>query len=163
MKLLIVSDTHGQDRNLIRAVNREKPLDKVIHLGDLGKDLPEYIETITDCPCFMVSGNNDWYSPLPSENVIMVGRHRAYICHGHYYNVSFGTKELERHARALDCDIAMYGHTHYPELREEGQMTILNPGSLTYPRQPGKLASYIVATVDDEGDPTFEVKYLEDL
>ena len=34
MKILIVSDTHRKDKNLERVIEREKPLDMFIHLGD---------------------------------------------------------------------------------------------------------------------------------
>ena len=53
MRALIVSDTHGRDGNLLEAVKREKPLDKIVLLGDIGS-LEEYIEEITDCVCFCV-------------------------------------------------------------------------------------------------------------
>lgn len=159
MKTLIVSDTHGRENNLLEAFEKEKPIDKIVHLGDLN-GLEDYIEKITDCVCFAVRGNNDWSSPLPNENIIMMGKHRAFITHGHFYDVNFGTKDLVRHARSLDCDTVMYGHTHFPEIVEEAGMTILNPGSLTFPRQPGHKPSYIVAETDEDGEVTYELKFL---
>lgn len=158
MKVLIVSDTHGKEDRLLTVIEKEKPIDKIIHLGDLECDV-QYIEQITDCVCFAVKGNNDYYSSLPADNIVMLGRHRAFITHGHYYGVHFGTKDLLRHARVLDCDIVMYGHTHFPEI-DEGSITILNPGSLTYPRQPDHRPSYIIAEIDDAGDAKYELKYL---
>lgn len=159
MKILIVSDTHGKDNMLLEAVRLEKPISKIIHLGDIGK-LEEYIEELTDCVCFAVKGNNDWYSKLPDENIVMIGKYRAFITHGHHYDVSFTSKDLVRHGRMLDCEIVMYGHTHYPEITREGNIIIINPGSLTFPRQPGHKPSYIVAEVDDAGEVNFELKYL---
>ena len=158
MRALIVSDTHGKDDNLLEAVKRESPLDKIVHLGDIGR-LEDYIEEITDCVCFCVRGNNDWRSTLPAESIIMMGKHRAFITHGHSYGVYYGTTDLVRHARALDCDIVMYGHTHIPEI-EEGRVTVVNPGSLTSPRQPGRKPSYIVAETDENEDVIFTIKYL---
>ena len=35
MKVLIVSDTHGQDENLEETVLREAPFDYLIHCGDV--------------------------------------------------------------------------------------------------------------------------------
>lgn len=35
MKILIVSDTHGRDENLEKAVYREEPFDYLIHCGDV--------------------------------------------------------------------------------------------------------------------------------
>ena len=46
MKVLIVSDTHGKEDNLFRAIEKEKPVCKIIHLGDIcGKE--DYIEHVT--------------------------------------------------------------------------------------------------------------------
>ena len=35
MKVLLVSDTHGRDTNLERAVEAEAPFDMLIHCGDV--------------------------------------------------------------------------------------------------------------------------------
>lgn len=158
MRVLIVSDTHGRDDNLIEVVKRERPIDKIVHLGDIG-GLEDYIEQITDCVCFCVRGNNDWRSHLPAESIIMIGNHRAFITHGHYYGVSYSNVDVVRHARSLECDIVMYGHTHIPEI-DEGKITILNPGSLTSPRQPGRRPSYIIAETYDNDRIIYSLKYL---
>ena len=36
MKILIVCDTHRKDGNLYDVIEKEKPLDMLIHLGDAG-------------------------------------------------------------------------------------------------------------------------------
>ena len=60
MKVLIVSDTHGRDENLEIAVNREVPFDMLVHCGDVeGREF--YIEALAECPCSIVSGNNDFF------------------------------------------------------------------------------------------------------
>ena len=71
MKVLIVSDTHGRDENLEIAINREAPFDMLVHCGDVeGREF--YIEALAECPCSIVSGNNDFFSDLPREDVIEV-------------------------------------------------------------------------------------------
>ena len=71
MKVLIVSDTHGRDENLEIAVNREAPFDMLVHCGDVeGREF--YIEALADCPCSIVSGNNDFFSDLPREDVVTI-------------------------------------------------------------------------------------------
>ena len=56
MKILIVSDTHGQEKNLEEVLEKESPIDALIHLGDLegGED---FINTHVSCPAYLVSGN----------------------------------------------------------------------------------------------------------
>lgn len=160
MRILIVSDTHGKEQNFFRALKRERPIDRIIHLGDLA-GFEESIEQMSGCPCFIVRGNNDWNSPLPAENIVMLGKYRAFITHGHFYNVYAGTRDLVRHTKSLGCDVALYGHTHIPQI-EKGEVTVLNPGSLTYPRQPGRLPSYLVAEADETGEVVYTLKYLEE-
>ena len=78
MKALIVSDTHGSHRNLERVIEKEQPLDLLIHLGDVegGED---YIEAIADCPVHVVAGNNDFFSELPREEEFFVGGSHIFI------------------------------------------------------------------------------------
>ena len=66
MKVLIVSDTHGQDENLEETVLREAPFDYLIHCGDVeGREI--FIEALAECPCTIVAGNNDFFTDLPYE------------------------------------------------------------------------------------------------
>ena len=53
MKILVISDTHGSDRNLNLVLEKEKGIDLMIHLGDLC-GLEDYIEEMTGIPCYMV-------------------------------------------------------------------------------------------------------------
>ena len=57
MKILIISDTHGSHKNFDRVIEKERPLDMLIHLGDVEGD-EDYIPAVADCPVHMVRGNN---------------------------------------------------------------------------------------------------------
>lgn len=48
MKILIISDTHGAHRNFDRVIEKEQPLDMLIHLGDVEGD-EDYIPAVADC------------------------------------------------------------------------------------------------------------------
>ena len=159
MKILIVSDPHGHDENLERVLEIEKPINRLIHLGDV-EGSEDYIEQIAECPCNIVSGNNDFFCELPREEEFMLGHYHVLITHGHYYYVSLDTQELYRQAVSRGVDIAMFGHTHRPYLESDGEVTLLNPGSLSYPRQEGRRPSYIVMELDKEGEAHFTIKYL---
>ncbi len=159
MKVLIVSDTHNREHNFLEVVKLEKPLDFIVHLGDIGK-LEDYIEEMTGCACFAVRGNNDWGSQLPTDSIIMLGKHRTFLSHGHQYGVSYSYEEICDHAKNIECDIALFGHTHIPYLGRKKGVILMNPGSISLPRQPGKQPSYGVATISEDGEVTFESKYL---
>ena len=55
----------------------------------------------------------------------------------------------------------MYGHTHRPLIELEGDIIAINPGSLSYPRQDGKKPSYVIMTLDEDGEAGFCLKYVE--
>ena len=55
----------------------------------------------------------------------------------------------------------MYGHTHVPDLREKEKITVLNPGSISLPRQTNPRRSYVVMTIDQKtGKIDYELKFL---
>ena len=87
MKVLIVSDTHGRDENLEHVVMNEAPFDMFVHCGDVeGREI--FIEALVECPCCIVSGNNDFFSDLPREEEIELDGNKVLVTHGHYYGVS---------------------------------------------------------------------------
>ena len=160
MNILIVSDTHGQNRNLELVLKKSGPLDLFIHLGDM-EGSEDYIRTICPCPAYMVAGNNDFFSDLEKEMEVEIGRYRVLLTHGHYYYASMGTGELWKEAKARGLDVVMYGHIHRPVLEKKDGITILNPGSLSYPRQDGRKPSYILMELDKEGEAHYTVNYLD--
>lgn len=159
MKVVIVSDTHGSHRNLEKVLEEEKPMDMLIHLGDVegGED---YITALADCPTHIVRGNNDFFSDLPGEEEFMIGDYHIFISHGHYYYVSMGEERLKEEARARGADIVMYGHTHKPTLTREEDLITLNPGSIAYPRQEGRRPSYMVMEIGGGDRIEFSLRYL---
>lgn len=159
MKVVIVSDTHGLHRNLEKVLEEEKPMDMLIHLGDVegGED---YITALADCPTHIVRGNNDFFSDLPGEEEFMMGGYHMFISHGHYYYVSMGEERLKEEARARGADIVMYGHTHKPTLTREEDLITLNPGSIAYPRQEGRRPSYMVMEIGGGDRIEFSLRYL---
>lgn len=161
MKILVVSDTHRKDDNLKRVLSEECPLDMLIHLGDAeGSEhfIPDWVNP--ECRMEMVLGNNDFFSRLDREREIDIAGHKAFITHGHYYGVSMGPEGLVDEAKSRGCDIAMYGHTHRPFLDVIDGVTVLNPGSLSYPRQEGRRPSYMIIHVDADGKMDYQQKYL---
>ena len=159
MKILIVSDTHGKHYNLETVLEQEKPLDMLIHLGDVDNS-GHYIEAMAECPVEMVAGNNDYFSNLPGEREFYIGKYKVMLTHGHYYYVNGGTAHIKREAVARKIDIAMFGHTHRPYFGQDELGIVLNPGSISYPRQDGKRPSYIIMDLDEEGEAHFSIEYL---
>ncbi|MCI8763868.1 MAG: metallophosphoesterase [Lachnospiraceae bacterium] len=161
MKILIVSDTHRKDDNLKKVIEEQAPLDMLIHLGDAEGSEQMIEEWVNEgCRLEMIMGNNDFFSALEREIELELGPHRILLTHGHYYNVSLGIEGLYQEAIDRDCDIAMYGHTHRPFLEQRGEVTILNPGSLSYPRQEGRKPSYMMMYMEEDGNVRYERHFL---
>ena len=79
-----------------------------------------------------------------------------------YYKDKYGKKvdTIIEEARSRNADIVMFGHTHKPYFSQKDGLTVLNPGSLSYPRQDGRKPSYMVMEIDEEGKAHYEQKYL---
>ena len=83
-----------------------------------------------------------------------------FITHGHAYYVSLDPEYVREEGKARKADIVMFGHTHRPFFEEKDGITVLNPGSLSFPRQEGRKGSYMIMEIDGEGMAKFEQKYL---
>ena len=159
-KILIVSDSHGNDRYLRKAIeNMGEYLDMMIHLGD-SETSPDQISRLVSCPVEMIRGNSDGLSKLPMTKLIDIGKHRALLTHGHQYGGRFGIPMMKETARENGADIVMFGHIHEPVLEQEDDITVLNPGSISRPRQEGHRPTYMVMTIEDDGRTEYVSVYL---
>ena len=160
MRILIVSDTHRRNENYLRVLEDAGKIDMVIHCGDAeGSEF--LLEKAADCPLHIVMGNNDFFSDLPTETELNIDGKKVLITHGHYYCVSNGYELLKDEGKARGFDVVMYGHTHRPVIDRSDDIAIINPGSLTYPRQEGRRPSYIIMETDRAGEMDFSLHYLE--
>ena len=80
-----------------------------------------------------------------------------FITHGHGYGISMGTERLEEEARYRKAEIVMFGHTHRPYLREADGLWMVNPGSLSYPRQEGHRPTYMLMEIEEGAAPSFKI------
>ena len=160
MKVLIVSDTHKRNMNFYDVVDAVGPLDMIIHCGDT-EGAEEEFEVFVDCPIYMVAGNNDFFSDLPGEVELKIGKYKVWVTHGHQYYVSMGNQVLKDEAVDRGVDIVFYGHTHRPVIDIGPEVIAINPGSLSYPRQEGRQPSYVLMETDREGEAHFTLQYVE--
>ena len=109
----------------------------------------------------MISGNNDFFTSVPAEKIVVIGRHKIFMTHGHRYGVSYDITRLKERARELECDVAFFGHTHRPVIDLDDDVIAVNPGSISYPRQENRRPSYILLDIDRYGELHFALNYLE--
>jgi len=170
MKLMFISDIHGSEKYLnlaIENIKKENP-DQIVLLGDLlyhgprnplpegynpanvASKLNEYKEKI-----IAVQGNCDSYVdqmiidfPIMSQYSIIYTGRKIFATHGHEYN-------LENLPPLNDGDIIIHGHTHIPVAEKIENIYLLNPGSISLPKN-GTPNTYGIME-----DNRFEVKTLD--
>lgn len=159
MRILIVSDTHRRNENYLKVVKKAGPFDMVVHCGDV--EGSEYtISEAAGCPVMMVQGNNDFFSDLPREREFMIGRYKVWLTHGHHYYIAMNTETIKQEAREREVDIVMCGHTHKPVIDIGKDVTLINPGSISYPRQENRRPSYVLMEIDAEGEAHYTLNFV---
>lgn len=160
MRILVVSDTHRYNNNLYKVIESLGKLDMVIHCGD-AEGTEEQIRAKLNCPMCIVEGNNDYYSNLPKEAFFEAEGKKIYVTHGHYHHVNMGTERLISEAQKKGADIVIFGHTHCPKMEKKDGIVVLNPGSISYPRQMDRKPTYIVIESDNNGNMRYTLNYVK--
>ena len=160
-RILILSDSHGNNENVEKAIKKAGKIDKMIHLGDVGYDYLA-VERMSKVPVYMVAGNNDYGGFLMDRMILQFGSHKVFVTHGHREGVYMGLDNLRYNALQNGCDIAMFGHTHVPviDIHDE-DVTIINPGSVSRPRQIGHKKTFIIMEIDDNDKVSFSLEEFE--
>lgn len=129
MKLLVLSDSHGNVDNMIQAVARTVP-DMILHLGDGEHDARQMHEQFPAIPMEQVAGNCDWCSVLPPQKLICAADKRILMCHGHTLHVKESLLTALYAAQEQHADIFLFGHTHRIFSETRNGVAMLNPGSI---------------------------------
>ena len=107
MRILVISDSHGQLGNLNEILKEAGKVDRVIHLGDaVGQD--EEIREMCGCPVTIVRGNCDFYSKNELVEIVEEENVKIFATHGHRFNVEYSANDLCNAAREEGCSVALY-------------------------------------------------------
>ncbi|SFE16483.1 hypothetical protein SAMN02910327_00531 [Peptostreptococcaceae bacterium pGA-8] len=146
MKILVLSDTHGKLKKAIDVHEKIKNVDLIIHCGDYQKD-GELLEQLLDTPVVSVSGNCDEQREL--EKIVSTPYGDILAVHGHLFGLDTDLAKMSYRASELNCIAVCFGHTHIPEYTLTGDIYMINPGSLSLPRD-GSNGSYAVITSTED-------------
>ncbi|HEY7329826.1 MAG TPA: YfcE family phosphodiesterase [Gemmataceae bacterium] len=137
MRIGIVSDTHGNQRMVTRALAelRERGITTVLHCGDI--DDPETVEMFRGFTTHFVFGNCDIDKGVLRAAMDDIGA----TLHDHFGSIELeGVKLAFTHGdnttlmrdveRSGYYDYLFYGHTHQAEEHQSGPTRIINPGAL---------------------------------
>lgn len=150
MKILLVSDSHGDNETLQKILDTVD-CDTVLHCGDVSVDKRDPILKRFRA----VKGNHDDI-PLPMHKRFRLGNKILLLTHGHYFNVHGGYDKLLRHMEEKNCDICFHGHTHVPNMEIINEKVIINPGSTMYNRGDfNAQGSYAIVEIDEDVKCTF--------
>lgn len=154
MKILVMSDTHGDSQVIERVKGFYPEIDTVIHCGD--SELPFAHESLAGM--IKVRGNCDHEKAYPEEEIFMNNDVRIFITHGHLFNVKNSILSLSYRAKELDAQIVCFGHSHSLGAEMIDDILFLNPGSLLKPRGR-KEKSFAIVEIEAS---TFKVAFWTD-
>lgn len=129
MKILVMSDSHGREDNMLRAVEKSAP-GLMIHLGDCVRDTGCLERAYPSIPLWRVRGNCDFGSQMPESGLEEVDGVRIFFAHGHRHNVKLNMDSFCNSVCFSGAQLGLYGHTHTARWNQLGGMEILNPGSI---------------------------------
>ena len=150
VKVLVISDTHGNIEGALEALKKEPGISEIWHLGDHASDA-KMISDRTGIPFIAVRGNCDGNSGIYEESVtVSVMGRKAFLAHGHTLGVGFSLLRLQLKAEEEGAEIALFGHTHVPDMSFQGRLIMMNPGSISLPRM-GHPATYGILKIGTDG------------
>ncbi|MDD6021586.1 MAG: YfcE family phosphodiesterase [Acutalibacteraceae bacterium] len=130
MRILVMSDSHGDRFSASLAIEQQPEAKYVFHLGDGADDIEDLIPFYPDRTFVRVRGNCDFSSQLSASETVSVGGKKIYLTHGYAERVKYGLSLLVCAAREHDAEIAVFGHTHTPQTDYCDGLYLFNPGSL---------------------------------
>ena len=160
-KYIVFSDSHGKNDLMYDIIRQNKAeIDGIFHLEDIER-AEEELSLMIQGPVYIVKGNCDTYSSLKNEHVFQLHGHKVAMTHGNRYHVGMGVDLLKYWALENQADLVLYGHTHVPFVEQSSQMTILNPGSISRPRQGDGKCSYAWLEFLPNGEISVEIVKVE--
>jgi putative phosphoesterase len=145
MRFILVSDSHGNKDGFDKLIANEQ-FDYLFFLGDGLNDLGVY-ENLDNVVA--VSGNCDFFSVVPNERVLKIGKFNILVTHGNRYGVKSGLGKLQSMAEKEGVDFVFFGHTHKPTIEFINNIYYINPGTF-YMNSSGESCCMEVIISNDE-------------
>ena len=141
MKILLVSDSHGNCTALDILLKKYPNMDLYLHAGDLEADE----QSIRPFDC--VKGNCDHFSRLPERRIIHTPYGALLMQHLPYLQMDI-VKEYK-------IKIFVYGHTHRRKFEKINEIYHINPGAISFPRDGHDLSYAILDITSEKVDVQF--------
>ena len=141
MKILLVSDSHGDYQALDQLAAKYPNMNLYLHAGDSEQD------EFSIKPFISVRGNCDHYYDFPNYLVIPSPFGNIYVQHTPYVSKSV----INEH----NAKIVIHGHTHVRRNETKNGILFINPGAISYARDKFN-GSYAIIEIDSKN---VEVKF----
>ncbi len=132
MKILVFSDSHGNDYNMSIAIKKNKKAEVIIFCGDGHRDIEDIRRSFPEKKIYAVKGNCDWSCDFPLLITLELAGKKLLITHGHAQFVKEGLSRLIALGHKENADIVLFGHTHRQLTTADSKMLVMNPGSVGY-------------------------------
>jgi uncharacterized protein len=129
MRILVISDSHGNVPLALQACEMAGTFETLFHLGD-GDEDASILAHALDIPVIHVAGNCDAGSASPRELFLEFEGKKLLLMHGDACGVKNGLGILERRARETGVDAVLFGHTHRATVTDLSGILAVNPGTL---------------------------------
>lgn len=156
MKIVVLSDVHGNRDILERIISFNPDAEYFISLGD--SELP--LDYLTDLDIIAIKGNYPRDAGFLYERELTLNGLKLFITHGHKYKVHKDLRKLLDRGYKGGYDVVLYGHTHIARVDKAGSLLLINPGSVYRPRSK-EAASYLILNIEKDSSFTYEFKEAE--
>lgn len=154
MKILVLSDTHGDIDKAEVAIKKSQGIDLIIHLGDYFRDAQKLSSIFPQIPIEYIYGNSDFMiEDVPAEKMLEFKGKKIFITHGHRYSVKWDYEKLYKKAEEMDVDLLLFGHTHIADVVKKESYYLINPGSISDPRDDSNESYAIIEIHEDKIEP----------
>lgn len=149
MKIAVISDSHYETSNINLLKKHIKDVNVIIHCGDGAPDI-KILEKDFNGEIYAVKGNCDISNEYPTERIIELMGVKIFITHGNMYNVKYEYNTIFYKGKTIGADIVLFGHSHKALISNYDGITIMNPGSITFPYGSAKRTMGIIEINDGE-------------
>lgn len=154
MKILVLSDTHGDISNSEHILKfYSNAIDMVFHLGDHDGDAKVLQKLFPELQFHIVSGNNDFFSGTPANKMVFANGKKLLLTHGHKQRVNWNYNTISYWAEEQGADMVLFGHTHAALNEKIGNVLVFNPGSIYLPRDT-RIPTFGLIAIEEDGTIT---------
>ncbi len=154
IRILVVSDSHGNNSNIRKAIELESPFDILVHCGDVEGSRSTITPENPSYEVKVVRGNCDYGNSLPLEEEFKAVFFKVWVAHGDKYNVKYDEKltQLKIAAKVKHADIVFFGHSHYAEIVNdtESGIVLINPGRIGTPKTSAGKPTYAIVEITED-------------